>query len=75
MDFWNAMRELRLERDRIDTLIAVLESVQRGSQRETRSRRGRKHMPDDERKLVSERMRAYWERRRSGGRQSSVASA
>jgi len=66
MDLWNAVRELRLERDRLDKLIATLESVRRGGARSARSRRGRKHMPEHERKIVSERMRAYWARRRSG---------
>ena len=75
MDFWNAVRELHFERERLDTLIAALESVQRGSVREPRSRRGRKHMPADERKVVSERMRAYWARRRNGGTNAAAASA
>ena len=66
MDFWNAVRELHIERERIDKLIAALESAQRGNSRIARSRRGRKHMPEQERQVVSERMRAYWARRRNG---------
>ena len=76
MDFWNAVRELHLERERLDKLIDALESVQRGHSRKTGGRRGRKHMPEDERKDVSERMRAYWARRRSGaGPKSASANA
>jgi len=76
MDFWNAVRELHLERERLDKLIDALESVQRGHSRKTSGRRGRKHMPEDERKDVSERMRAYWARRKNGtGQQSAKAKA
>lgn len=34
-------------------------------------RRGRKSMPEDERKIVSERMKQYWERRKGASKQAS----
>jgi hypothetical protein len=73
MDFWNTVRELHLERERLNKLIGMLESMQVGGSRRVRSRRGRKHMPEDERKIVSERMRAYWARRRTGGAAAATA--
>ena len=64
MDFWAALRELHEERKRLDTLIQTLESLVSGEQLPRMRRRGRKDMPVHERKLVSERMKNYWARRR-----------
>ncbi len=57
------LQQLRDERSRIDEAIARIES------RLTRaagvhSNQGRKGMGQDERKVVAERMKRYWEQRR-----------
>lgn len=66
MDFWKALDELIVERKRLDRAIAVLESI--GSEKpEPTSRRGRKSMGEEERKIVGERMKRYWASRRDGG--------
>jgi hypothetical protein len=67
MDFWKALSELHLERERLNRIIATLEGMTGNGNGKSRprSRRGRKGMPEDERRVVSERMRAYWARRRS----------
>jgi hypothetical protein len=64
MDFWAAVRELHEERKRLDHLIRTLESLAIGERPPPMKRRGRKDMPADERKLVSERMKSYWAARR-----------
>jgi hypothetical protein len=64
MDFSKALRELHQERQRLDKLIANLDAVKRGTQPRKPPRRGRKNMPPEERQIVSERMRAYWAKRR-----------
>jgi hypothetical protein len=67
MDFWKALRELHQERQRLNTLIANLDALNRGSKPGKSARRGRKSMPPEERQIVSERMRAYWARRKQTG--------
>jgi hypothetical protein len=64
MNYWKALMDLNAERERLDRTIAVLESMQADSVRP--ARRGRKSMSESERRIVSERMRAYWERRKNG---------
>ena len=65
MDVLKALRELYLEKSRIDRLIAICESkVKEQDRRLSRSKRGRKSMSMEERKVVSERMRNYWASRR-----------
>ena len=64
MDFWKALHDLHAERQRVDSVIATLEAMQRGDKPVKAGRRGRKMMPPDERRIVAERMRAYWARRR-----------
>jgi hypothetical protein len=66
MDLWKALKELHLERQRLDRVIATLEALDSGD--EPKSRRGRKSMPPDERRVVSERMRKYWATRRKRNR-------
>lgn len=69
MDFYPAIRELHEEKKRLDRLIAALEAIENGENPEEMaraSRRGRKAMSEDERKLVSERMKRYWAGRRNG---------
>jgi hypothetical protein len=68
MDVYEAIRDLRKERDRLDATIAALEvrvkwERQQKSGKE-KGRRGRKTMSPEERLQVSERMRRYWAARR-----------
>jgi len=66
MDVLKALRDLYLEKSRIDRLIAICESkIKEQDRRLSRSKRGRKSMSPDERKVVSERMRSYWAKRRT----------
>jgi hypothetical protein len=69
MDLLKLIRELREERDRLDEAIAALEILAaRGGESEaggaTRHKRGRKSMSEEERALVSERMKQYWKKQR-----------
>lgn len=65
MDVLKALRELYLEKSRLDRLIAICESkINEQDRRLSRSKRGRKNMSMEERKVVSERMRNYWAGRR-----------
>jgi hypothetical protein len=64
MDLYKAIRELREELEKLNEVIASLEQFQRTGTPPTPPRRGRKSMPEQERKLVSERMKNYWARRR-----------
>jgi hypothetical protein len=65
MDFYEAIRQLHLEKERLDKAIATLEALQRGEEADDSvSRRGRRNMPSEERKKVSERMKRYWASRR-----------
>lgn len=64
MDFWKALHELQVEKERLDHVIASLEALLKGAQRENPSRRGRKGMSEEERREVSERMKRYWATRR-----------
>ncbi|MCX6590686.1 MAG: hypothetical protein NTZ56_04095 [Acidobacteria bacterium] len=71
MDLYKTIRELLDERNRIDSLINRLESMQHQTiaaqaRKGPPKRRGRKQMSESERKEVSERMRKYWETRRKG---------
>ena len=75
MDFWMALSELHAEHQRLTRMIVMLERMGASDGSQKRSRRGRKGMPDDERRIVSERMRAYWARRRSDGQTTAAASA
>jgi hypothetical protein len=73
MDLWKAIQELHRERQRLDRVIATLEALQRGEQ--PKSKRGRKNMPAEERRRVSQRMREYWEARRKGNNSEGSAIA
>lgn len=66
MDLEKAIRDLLAERDRITAMILHLEQLEkhRGQLPVQQKQRGRKTMSDDERALVSHRMRQYWEARR-----------
>jgi hypothetical protein len=66
MDVLKALRELYLEKSRLDRLISICESkIKEQDRRLSRSKRGRKSMSMDERQIVSERMRNYWAKRRT----------
>jgi len=66
MDVYEAIRDLRKERDRLDATIAVLEARVKWERQQKigKGRRGRKTMSPEERLQVSERMRRYWAARR-----------
>lgn len=64
MDYQGALDELYRERQQLDQVIRNLEALANGRSPAPISRRGRKSMPDEERKIVAERMRNYWASRR-----------
>lgn len=64
MDLQQTIRELRIERDRLDESIRSLEQLQKIGV--PRKGRGRRSMPDAERQIVSDRMRRYWAARKAG---------
>ena len=67
MDLYRAIRELYIEKQRLDRTIAALEELQsadRGAADLPYKRRGRKSMGTGERQEVAERMRRYWANRR-----------
>jgi hypothetical protein len=64
MDYWQALNELYLERQRLDKVIQNLEALSEGHRPAPISRRGRKNMSETERRAVSERMRNYWASRK-----------
>jgi hypothetical protein len=78
MDLEKAIRDLLAERDRISGIIAQLELMQKretASPVRTQKQRGRKSMSDEERAIVSNRMRQYWESRRKSKNGQSEATA
>ena len=74
MDLYQAIKDLQAEKKRLDQVIESLESLLADGKPQKakpdpppprlRGRRGRKHMNEDERIQVSERMRRYWASRR-----------
>lgn len=74
MDLNKAIKELYVERERLDRVIASLEELQRTARRvpdllKPAKRRGRKSMQSAERVEVSKRMRKYWASRRQAKEQ------
>jgi hypothetical protein len=67
MDLTRIIQELCAERDRVQQAIAALEHFQqeRNPAVPTHTNRGRKSMGTEERKVVGERMRTYWAKRRA----------
>ena len=69
MDIAKTLRELYEEKKQVDRAIARLEARLAGmSQRQPKrqlQRRGRKGMGEEEREVVSRRMKAYWASRRA----------
>ena len=77
MDIVKALRELYLEKKRLDVAIAALEGRVRATKTgagagPAKGRRGRKSMSAAERLEVSKRMTLYWESRRAGRNGSSA---
>jgi hypothetical protein len=73
MDLTKALRELHLEKQRIDRAIVSLEELARDTRtapipEALGERRGRKSMGEAERRDVSARMKKYWASRRRSGR-------
>lgn len=73
MDVFKALRALYEERKKLDNVIASLEDLQKKAEegvefisipKKPASRRGRKSMDEEARREVSQRMKAYWARRR-----------
>lgn len=64
MDLNKAIRDLRAELERLNEVIASLEQFQSTGTLPAPRHRGRKSMPEEERKSVSERMKKYWAARR-----------
>jgi len=68
MDLQETIRQLVLDKERLDRAIAQLEELQyiHGADEGTlvKKRRGRKSMSPQERREVSERMRKYWAKKR-----------
>ena len=74
MDLYNAIKQLTDEKKRLDQVIQSLETFLlteepakafKPAALYPRSNRGRKHMDESEREVVSERMRRYWAARRA----------
>ena len=70
MDLYKAIQSLYAEKEKLEQVIASLEELQRSAVGlpvlpSPGKRRGRKSMSSKERKEVSERMKKYWEGRRS----------
>jgi hypothetical protein len=66
MDLLKAIRELRLQKEKLDNAIARLEAMAGRDTITPKKKPGRKSMSAEERQAVSERMRRYWANRRSG---------
>jgi len=60
MDLRATINALLEERDKLDRAIQMLEGLQSGEVLAFKSRRGRKSMGPEERKVVAERMKRYW---------------
>ena len=85
MDLHQIIRQLQEEKRRLDQVMSSLESLSSGGappprtvprtvkkQPARKSTRGRKHMSEEERALVSERMRTYWAARREAGKDETA---
>lgn len=68
MDLTKYIRELLIEKRRLDEAIGTLERlIEENPELTTGKRRGRKSMNPAERREVSRRMKKYWEQRRKQG--------
>ena len=69
LDLNETLRQLKAEKEGIEQAIAFLEEFLTGADGDPihiPKRRGRKSMPPEERRRVSERMKQYWSDRRQG---------
>ncbi len=66
MDLNKAIRDLHEELEALNELIDALEEFESTGTLPAPRRRGRKSMGEQERKVVSERMKKYWANRRKG---------
>jgi len=64
MDLDKVIRELHQELEKIDLVIESLEELIRTGTITAGGHRGRKSMAEEERRIVSERMKKYWASRR-----------
>ena len=64
MDLERALNELRAERAKVIQAITVLETLHQQGSEPNPHKRGRKSMSEEERRVVSLRMRSYWAQRR-----------
>jgi hypothetical protein len=74
MDVYRIIRELVLERDRLQRIIESLEEMSPNGRAQVRAegkRRGRKSMDRAAREEVSERMKRYWAQRKARAAQSN----
>jgi hypothetical protein len=70
MDLHRVIRNLHEELKKLNQVIAALEEFQRTGNLPAPKRRGRKSMGAEERKMVSRRMKLYWEQRRNQRRRA-----
>jgi hypothetical protein len=77
MDLAKIINDLTEDKRRIEAAIAMLEDLQRTSVQVPElpkpKRKGRKPMPPEERQVVSDRMKRYWQRYREKRRMVSSA--
>ena len=64
MDLNKAIRDLHEELEKLNQVIASLEEFESTGTLPAPKRRGRKSMNEDERRVVSDRMKSYWAARR-----------
>jgi hypothetical protein len=74
MDIRKIIQDLYAEKEKLDRAIASPQNLQPAvglpALAESRTRRGRKSMSEEERKKVSLRMKTYWSARRRGEERS-----
>jgi len=82
IDLRKVIHGLLEEKQQLDTVILSLETLERAgtsgvsvSSRETKVRRGRKFLPPEERRRVSERMKKYWQTRKASQNTGSSDAA
>jgi len=65
MDLYKTISELHRELEKLNLVIASLEELQGTGGVPSDGRRGRRLMSEEERRIVSERMRKYWAAKRT----------
>ena len=64
MDLQETIRQLEIQKRKVELVIAELEQLQGKEGGVSPNRRGRKSMGSEERQQVSERVKRYWANRR-----------